>query len=356
LFHLLLYTDHDSQQHARYLLEVERTVAPPIPPGDADDLPGQAIASGWFLGVADGLLDPHDAYNLRLTAGQELKIWMSAPNTAILHLLSPRATSLFGPNPPTILYETTTGSLPADFSPSDSSPTISYQPPVSGVYYLSVSAYGNVPYKMFVEGAAEPRDPDSQVFPDVPVSSPHADAIAGLVDTGVISGFSDGSFRPDSQVMRAQITKIICESLELPVREDMFVHFADLGPDDVESVYPHEYIAAGYQAGVVKGYVGFNFGPYRPVLRAQAVTMVTRAARSLRASWLDAPPSGFNSQLGAFNDGHAEGMAWAEYNGLLTGLPGYGKSWDPWLPMSRGEVAELVWRLLERGREFNQAR
>jgi len=41
-------------------------------------------------------------------------------------------------------------------------------------------------------------------------------------------------------------------------------------------------------------------------------------------------------------------MRIAEYNGLLTGLQGFGMGWDPWPAASRGECAQILWNVLTR--------
>jgi hypothetical protein len=50
--------------------------------------------------------------------------------------------------------------------------------------------------------------------------------------------------------------------------------------------------------------------------------------------------------VGDFDPGHAPFMPLAEYNGLLDGLVGFDRGWDPWLPATRGEVAQILWNVL----------
>ncbi len=63
--------------------------------------------------------------------------------------------------------------------------------------------------------------------------------------------------------------------------------------------------------------------------RAQLVTMLMRAIRSLDPSALVEPPAGFVSAVGDFMSIHDESMRVAEYNGLLAGLQGYGADLGP---------------------------
>ena len=46
-------------------------------------------------------------------------------------------------------------------------------------------------------------------FPDVPSTRPHAEAIAWLASSGAISGYTDGTFRPDRPITRGEAAKVL---------------------------------------------------------------------------------------------------------------------------------------------------
>ncbi|MHB8869186.1 MAG: S-layer homology domain-containing protein [Thermoleophilia bacterium] len=117
-------------------------------------------------------------------------------------------------------------------------------------------------------------------------------------------------------------------------------------PTTPGSLYPHDYIAAAYRAGLIKGYPGGAFRPWGPVGRAQLVTLVVRAASALGPSLLLTPPAWYDSLFGDFDLTHGASMGSAQYNGLLNGVVGYGRTWSPWLPATRGEGAQVLWNLL----------
>jgi hypothetical protein len=62
---------------------------------------------------------------------------------------------------------------------------------------------------------------------------------------------------------------------------------------------------------------------------------------------LQTPPAGYSGALGDFSAQHAEYARVAEYNHLLEGLEGYGPSWNPWAPATRGEAAQMLAQLIE---------
>jgi hypothetical protein len=73
------------------------------------------------------------------------------------------------------------------------------------------------------------------------------------------------------------------------------------------------------------------------------VTIVVRAAQNLFPGVLATPPAAYAGTLGSFDTEHAANMRIAEYNGLLTGLVGFGRSWSPWAAASRGEVSQVLY-------------
>ncbi len=182
-------------------------------------------------------------------------------------------------------------------------------------------------------------------YTDVAQTHPYAVAIADLSDRGIVAGYAGDTFRPDNPLFRAQFAKMICGAMGLVVTEATPYPFNDLGPDTA-SLYPHEYVGAAAQENIILGWADETFRPYLNVTRAAVVTMVVRAARNLHPGLLDAPPNGYLGTLGTFDPTHGPNMAWAEYNQLLEGVVGYGKGWDPWASMSRGETAQVLYNLL----------
>jgi len=195
-------------------------------------------------------------------------------------------------------------------------------------------------------------------FLDVPPGHPYHDAILGLAGQGIVSGYAvsgGAEFRPANPVWRAQFAKMIDGALGLDVVEDMpLPPFTDLGLDilvaapGVDNLYPHEYVAAAYDHGITTGLTPTTFGPYTDISRAQVVTMVVRALQTLHPTLLTPPAAGFTPTWGtSFSSIHGPNARIAEANGLLAGLPLGGAANDPWAPMPRGEVAQVLWNVYE---------
>ena len=191
--------------------------------------------------------------------------------------------------------------------------------------------------------------------------SRHWQAIEVLARAGVVTGYPEGTFRPGDPVKRAQMAKMLVETLGLPVSEGTLpCPFQDVErpPDDL---YPDDYVATAAANGIVKGFDSRTFGPYETVTRAQVVSMVVRALERLRPDRLETPPASWNplvpfgadSQWGPYvgwdDASHGAAIRTAWYNGLLSiwnrqeGDYANERSWDPWAPATRGEVAHVLY-------------
>ncbi len=185
-------------------------------------------------------------------------------------------------------------------------------------------------------------------FSDVQSSDPYAAAITDLATRGLISGYDDGTFRPENPVFRAQFAKMIAGVLGLTVSEALTSPFSDLGADDPTDLYPHEYVAAAWAAGITKGFTPTTFGPYRTITRAQVITMIVRAADAYLPGSLLEPPAAWWGGVVPGDPTHAANIRRAEYNDLLSALHPYA-GWAVEGEATRGEVAELLYALEHHG-------
>ncbi|AKP48476.1 S-layer homology domain-containing protein [Bacillus smithii] len=106
-------------------------------------------------------------------------------------------------------------------------------------------------------------------FRDVPKNSYAYSDIENIVERGVITGYSNGTFHPDEKVTRGQFAGMIARAFNLPKGSS---HFKDVP----KSKALYEEISKAADAGIVKG-TGGNFYPDRPVTRADMAVMLDRA-------------------------------------------------------------------------------
>lgn len=183
-------------------------------------------------------------------------------------------------------------------------------------------------------------------FSDVANSHPYAFAIAHLTESQAISGYTDGSFKPDANVLRQHFAKMVVRALQLQVSEADVCTFRDVAPiAGADGFYPDNYIAVAYRAGITKGSADpTKYDPGSNIRRTQLITMVVRAAKEYAAWPLEIPSADWlanRAVTGSFTDAtHGDNVHVAEYNGLLDGITLQG--WELYGYATRGEVAQIL--------------
>ncbi len=87
-------------------------------------------------------------------------------------------------------------------------------------------------------------------FSDVHISDWFYLPVDWMYCNGIVSGYSDGTFRPNNATTRGQMAKIAVGAFGLPVRTDGGPHFTDVAPS---STY-YNFVESVYSYGVVSGY------------------------------------------------------------------------------------------------------
>ncbi|WP_162341647.1 S-layer homology domain-containing protein [Paenibacillus paridis] len=95
-------------------------------------------------------------------------------------------------------------------------------------------------------------------------------SIHALIESGVISGYEDGSFKPNKEISRAEIISIISK----------IINFADVKDEaasafnDIESAWNKDQIQKAASAGIISGQGNGQFSPNKPSTRAEALTII----------------------------------------------------------------------------------
>src|SRR5205823_4092329 len=110
-------------------------------------------------------------------------------------------------------------------------------------------------------------------FVDIPEGFWADDALQYLTNLGVISGYSDGTFRPDAGVTRAQFAKMLVRALGWALIEPARSTFSDVDRD----FWAYGYIETAAAHGVITGYSDGTFRPSSGVTRSQIAKIVVTA-------------------------------------------------------------------------------
>lgn len=110
-------------------------------------------------------------------------------------------------------------------------------------------------------------------FTDTPIDHWADDQIQYLAAQGIISGYADGSFRPDGNVTRAQFARMLVGVMGWEIRTPAKPTFADVGP----SFWAYKYIETAAAQGAMSGYSDGTFRPSAGVTRAQIAKIIVTA-------------------------------------------------------------------------------
>lgn len=193
-------------------------------------------------------------------------------------------------------------------------------------------------------------------FPDVSETTPYYNSILWAQSQDIITGYMNGNFGPDDCVRRAEIVKIVFETLQIDVNSSD----APLFPDTAENSWYTPYIKTARARGTIEGYPDGTFRPMDCVNRVEAIKVATLefnngnvtsdsySGESLRmGSFVDVDKNGWyydlfryaiNSNIVGLNHVRSQ----ANPNSLYYGIDQY---FEPGGEMSRKEVAEMVYRL-----------
>ncbi|WP_165861229.1 family 10 glycosylhydrolase [Paenibacillus paeoniae] len=96
-------------------------------------------------------------------------------------------------------------------------------------------------------------------------------SVKKAVALGLLTGYADGTFRPDKAISRSEMTALIVRIAGLEPIEDATLSFAD---SDNVADWARGYIAAAVEAGLMQGKGNNRFAPNDRTTRAEAVVLL----------------------------------------------------------------------------------
>ena len=150
-----------------------------------------------------------------------------------------------------------------------------------------------------------------------------SEAVTALSEEGILGGYSDGTFRPDAKINRAEFMKVaVAASGNSAAGSDCF--------SDVTDEWFAKYVCYAKTVGWVKGYSDSTFKPTQEITLIEALKILASAlkvdlAEPTGKEWYSAPLETL-----------------AAMNAIPDTLHYYAEA------LSRGETAELVWRITDK--------
>ena len=163
----------------------------------------------------------------------------------------------------------------------------------------------------------------------------NTEAVDACTALNIIGGYPDGSFKPEGNITRAEVTKMICVALNGGKEPNLATNatptFSDVRTN-ANSAWAEKYIESCYAQGIVSGVGGGKFAPAGNVTGTQLAKMLLVSL-------------GYKSDLEGFT-----GNAWATnvnvraaQKGLYKGL----ESMDTNAALTRDNAAQMIWNALK---------
>ncbi|WP_274366032.1 S-layer homology domain-containing protein [Paenibacillus thermotolerans] len=211
-----------------------------------------------------------------------------------------------------------------------------------GRYYAQINSITNSVYALIS---------NSRTFKD---TAKHwaSDAINDLASRMIVSGDGSGSFKPSSDMTRAEFAAILVKALGLGTVKQERSAFSDVSVND----WYYDAVHTASQYGLISGYGNGRFGPMDKTTREQAMVII---AKAMKLAGLDSAPDEAEMKrlLSSFKDSAQasawakEGIAWTVKSGIIAG-----QKVDLLAPkanMTRAEIAVAIRRLLQKANFIN---
>lgn len=189
--------------------------------------------------------------------------------------------------------------------------------------------------------AASAPPKEAVIFDDVPEDHWAAPYIDALSSRGLISGYEDGTFKPDQPITRSQIANIVSRTFDLTTDKEN-LEFTDVSAD----YWARESIGEVVVGGFMTGFPNDTFQPNQPVTRAQSLTtLVTGLGIET--------PTNIQASLDRYEDANAipkwanEKIAAATAGSLVVNYPSVAEL-NPTDPTTRAELSAMIYQALVR--------
>ncbi|OGJ43242.1 hypothetical protein A2974_03275 [Candidatus Peregrinibacteria bacterium RIFCSPLOWO2_01_FULL_48_20] len=122
----------------------------------------------------------------------------------------------------------------------------------------------------YEETTSDTGSGEVEIFSDVDFGDDNAEAISYLETNGIVSGYPNGSFKPNNPLNRAELMKILVEGAGYDPDENSY---KNCFPDVAEDWYA-KYVCFAEEEGWVEGYDDGTFKPESYVNKVEAVKML----------------------------------------------------------------------------------
>ncbi|WCN37161.1 S-layer homology domain-containing protein [Aneurinibacillus uraniidurans] len=171
--------------------------------------------------------------------------------------------------------------------------------------------------------------PQAPVFTDIQGHWAQS-RIQQLVQSGAVTGYPDGTFKPNKTITRAEFVAMVVKAFELQPQENKDIAFTD-----TKNHWAKEAIRTAYTNGIINGYNTTTFGANDTITREQMAVILTNIKKS-----------GTEGKQVSFKD-TALISTWAQKavrqaveEGIITGYPN--QTFQPKKVATRAEAVTMI--------------
>jgi len=175
-------------------------------------------------------------------------------------------------------------------------------------------------------------------FQDVYQNHPNYDAIDHVLNENIVQGYSDGTYRPDITINRAEFTKILMGDIQAAQRVSCMsnlqrrIVFSDVPRD----TWFAPYVCIAKENAIIQGYPDGSFRPEREINVAEAAKIIAKKYNLAKE----------DPNAGAWYQPFVQGLA------AKDAIPLSIQRFDEFV--TRGEMAEMIYRLQTRVKKPSQ--
>lgn len=182
---------------------------------------------------------------------------------------------------------------------------------------------------------AKSKAMQSKLFTDLSFSNDYYDAVSYLYRKGTVQGYPDGTFQDTKTVSRIEALKFIYKGFDKSTTSNLTVSFKDA----FSGQWYSDYVATASSEGIIQGYSDGTLKPEQGVNRVEFLKMLTKALGVTVDPVVTDEP---------YKD--VDVLSWyapyAQFAKTKNLFPINGSNFEPGLAMNRGEVAEVIYRMI----------
>jgi murein DD-endopeptidase MepM/ murein hydrolase activator NlpD len=176
---------------------------------------------------------------------------------------------------------------------------------------------------------------NSKIFGDVSLGDTNARAIGYLKEKGVISGYADGTFKPEKTISRAETLKMIFIAFNMKQKTASQELFSDIKIGE----WYAPFVISASAIGLIDGYFDGTFRPSQTIVKAEYFKILLKAIEAPVSEGVESAPF---ADVPA-DTWEAPYAKYAKNESLLD----FEKNFYPNQNITRAEVAESIYRVLK---------